>query len=74
VFERFYRIQGTPGDGTGLGLAIVKEVAQRHGASLSIETPDVGGSGTRVVVRFPRTTAPPAPAASDRRARPTAEV
>jgi two-component system sensor histidine kinase TctE len=53
VFERFYRIQGTPGDGTGLGLAIVKEVAQRHGASLHIETPEGGPSGTRVVVRFP---------------------
>ena len=53
VFERFYRIQGTPGHGTGLGLAIVKEVAQRHGASLSIETPEGGTRGTRVVVRFP---------------------
>jgi two-component system sensor histidine kinase TctE len=75
VFERFYRIQGTPGDGTGLGLAIVKEVAQRHGASLSIETPDAGRSGTRVVVRFPAAT-PSAPesANSERRARPTAEV
>ncbi|HTS23393.1 MAG TPA: sensor histidine kinase [Casimicrobiaceae bacterium] len=60
VFERFYRIQGTPGDGTGLGLAIVKEVAQRHGASLHIETPESGRSGTRVVVRFPPT-APQAP-------------
>jgi two-component system sensor histidine kinase TctE len=59
VFERFYRIQGTPGDGTGLGLAIVKEVAQRHGASLHIETPD-GDRGTRVIVRFPT----PAPAAA----------
>jgi two-component system sensor histidine kinase TctE len=53
IFERFYRIQGTPGDGTGLGLAIVKEVAQRHGASLQIESPAAGSSGTRVVVRFP---------------------
>jgi len=53
VFERFYRIQGSPGDGTGLGLAIVKEVAQRHGASLHIEAPDGGPCGTRVVVRFP---------------------
>jgi two-component system sensor histidine kinase TctE len=53
VFERFYRIQGTPGDGTGLGLAIVKEVAQRHGATLDIESPADGHSGTRVVVRFP---------------------
>ncbi len=54
VFERFYRIQGTSGDGTGLGLAIVKEVAQRHGASLLVETPDGGRGGTRVVVRFPQ--------------------
>ena len=75
VFERFYRLQGTPGDGTGLGLAIVKEVAQRHGATLSIETPDAGRSGTRVVVRFPPTNiSAPEPALPDRRARPTAEV
>ena len=58
--ERFYRIQGTPGDGTGLGLAIVQEVAQRHGASLSIESPEGGHSGTRVVVRFPPPGPPPA--------------
>src|SRR5258708_21361344 len=55
VFERFYRVQGTPGDGAGLGLAIVKEVAPRHRGALQIET--LGGSGnergTRVVVRFP---------------------
>jgi signal transduction histidine kinase len=59
VFERFYRIQGTPGDGTGLGLAIVKEVAQRHGASLHIETPEAA-RGTRVVVRFPAPEVQPA--------------
>jgi two-component system sensor histidine kinase TctE len=53
VFERFYRIQGTPGDGAGLGLAIVKEVAQRHRAVLHIETPDNGARGTRIVIRFP---------------------
>jgi len=53
VFERFYRLQGTRGEGTGLGLAIVKEVAQRHGASLHIETPENGERGTRVMVRFP---------------------
>jgi two-component system sensor histidine kinase TctE len=53
VFERFYRIQGTPGDGAGLGLAIVKEVAQRHRAGLQIESPDGSGRGTRIVIRFP---------------------
>jgi signal transduction histidine kinase len=55
VFERFYRIQGTPGDGAGLGLAIVKEVVQRHHAALHIEPPDQGGHGTRIVIRFPAT-------------------
>jgi two-component system sensor histidine kinase TctE len=53
VFERFYRIQGSPGDGAGLGLAIVKEVAQRHRAALQVESPNGNGQGTRVVVRFP---------------------
>jgi len=52
VFERFYRIDGSPGDGSGLGLAIVKEVVDRHGAALSIETPEQG-NGTRILVLFP---------------------
>jgi signal transduction histidine kinase len=54
VFERFYRIQGTPGDGAGLGLAIVKEVALRHRGTLRIEKPDGNkGQGTRIVILFP---------------------
>jgi two-component system sensor histidine kinase TctE len=53
VFERFYRVQGTPGDGAGLGLAIVKEVAQRHRAALQVEPRDENAGGTRVVIRFP---------------------
>jgi len=55
VFERFYRIQGTPGDGAGLGLAIVKEVALRHHGALRIEKPNDNdkGGGTRIVIRFP---------------------
>jgi len=58
VFERFYRIQGTPGDGAGLGLAIVKEVALRHRGVLRIERPngDDQGRGTRIVIRFPAAT------------------
>ena len=49
VLERFYRIQGTPGDGAGLGLAIVNEVAQRHRATLQIESAD--GPTTLVRIR-----------------------
>ena len=36
VFERFYRILGTPTTGSGLGLAIVREIAQQHGATVEI--------------------------------------
>jgi two-component system sensor histidine kinase TctE len=36
VFERFYRILGTPSTGSGLGLAIVREIAQQHQALVDI--------------------------------------
>ncbi|MFX8176312.1 sensor histidine kinase, partial [Acinetobacter baumannii] len=36
VFERFYRILGTPSTGSGLGLAIVREIAQQHEAIVEI--------------------------------------
>jgi two-component system sensor histidine kinase TctE len=52
VRERFYRMPGTQGAGTGLGLAIVNEIATLHGAQLEIGA-GIGGSGTRVAVRFP---------------------
>lgn len=51
VFERFYRIVGTPGNGSGLGLSIVKEVANAHDASISIE-PGFGSLGTTFAVEF----------------------
>lgn len=56
VFQPFYRALGTEVDGSGLGLAIVREIAQQHGAEVSIE--DVRASpadarGTRITVRFP---------------------
>ena len=37
VFQPFYRALGTNVDGSGLGLAIVKEIAERHGATVSVE-------------------------------------
>lgn len=36
VFERFYRVLGTQQEGCGLGLAIVQEIAERHGATVSV--------------------------------------
>jgi len=52
IFERFYRTEGTSGQGTGLGLAIVKEVAERHGANISVNSATAQG-GTRFRVSFP---------------------
>ena len=50
VFERFFRLQGTPGEGAGLGLAIVHEVAELHGARVQID--HAPGSGARVTMAF----------------------
>jgi two-component system sensor histidine kinase TctE len=58
VFERFYRVRGTRGEGTGLGLAIVREIAHRHGAVVTLRTPDER-QGTVFRVTFP--SAPAAP-------------
>ena len=54
VFQPFYRALGTEVDGSGLGLAIVREIAERHDASVSIESthPRSPMPGTRVSVRF----------------------
>ncbi|HET9112957.1 MAG TPA: sensor histidine kinase [Burkholderiales bacterium] len=53
VLERFYRVDGSPGNGCGLGLAIVKEIVRQHNAELQISDPDAG-MGTRMIVRFPK--------------------
>jgi two-component system sensor histidine kinase TctE len=50
VFERFYRIEGTPGEGSGLGLAIVKEVVDRHSGTLSVQSGVA--SGTKIIAKF----------------------
>ncbi len=51
VVERFYRIEGSPGNGCGLGLSIVTEIARQHRATLTIVTP-ASGVGTCMVVSF----------------------
>ena len=52
VLERFFRGSNARGDGSGLGLAIVKEVAQLHGATLTIDS-GPAGKGTSVRLTFP---------------------
>jgi two-component system sensor histidine kinase TctE len=64
VFQPFYRSLETTVDGSGLGLAIVMEVAQRHGASVSVADarPRSGETarnpGALFTVRLPREMAP----------------
>jgi two-component system, OmpR family, sensor histidine kinase TctE len=57
VFQPFYRALGTDVDGSGLGLAIVKEIADKHGATVTIgdAVPAHGGEpahGALFSVRF----------------------
>ena len=57
VFDRFFRASdAAPETGNGLGLAIVKVIAERHGATLSLDRSTRLG-GLKVEVRFPRTLA-----------------
>lgn len=51
VFDRFYRRNASDEDGTGLGLTIVRGVAQRHGATLTLDDSALGG--LRVSLRLP---------------------
>jgi len=59
VFRPFYRALDTQVDGSGLGLAIVAEVAQRHGAEVTVADarPRSGATaaapGALFTVRFP---------------------
>jgi two-component system sensor histidine kinase TctE len=56
VFHPFYRASSADIDGSGLGLAIVREVAQQHGAEVTLadaQSRSAGGPGTLVTVRFP---------------------
>jgi two-component system heavy metal sensor histidine kinase CusS len=50
VFDRFYRIENSPG-GTGLGLAIVQSIMRLHGGAATIQSEL--GQGTTVTLKFP---------------------
>ena len=54
VFQPFYRALGTNVDGTGLGLPIVREIADQHGASVTVldTHPGQPRPGARFIVRF----------------------
>lgn len=48
VYERFYRIPGSPGNGCGLGLSIVREIAELHGATVQLAAGESGGLRARI--------------------------
>jgi two-component system sensor histidine kinase TctE len=52
IFDRFYQVRAGGKEGSGLGLSIVKEVAERHGAEISVGA-GANGIGTRIRVSFP---------------------
>ena len=72
MFRPFYRALGTKVDGSGLGLAIVREIAQRHGAEVTVADarPRSGATaatpGALFTVRFPLHGAAAAPATGAR--------
>ncbi|MGH6608977.1 MAG: ATP-binding protein [Burkholderiaceae bacterium] len=51
VFDRFYRGRDAAPGGSGLGLAIVRQIADMHGASVTIGS-NAGGQGAEVTVTF----------------------
>ena len=50
IFERFFTTDADR-NGTGLGLAIVKSVAEAHGGTIALESPDDGGALFRMTLR-----------------------
>ena len=56
IFEPFYRTLGSNVDGSGLGLPIVREIAQRHGATVSVDLAHPGQNppGACFTIRFAR--------------------
>lgn len=50
IFDKFYRIPGTPTGGTGLGLSIVKSIVEAHGGSLSVDSAPSGGARFNVIL------------------------
>ncbi len=60
LFDKFYRVPGTPAGGTGLGLSIVKGFVEAMGGTVRAENQDEGGA--LFTISFPRVPQPELPA------------
>lgn len=63
IFDKFYRVPGTPSGGTGLGLSIVKSIVELHHGHIRYEnrTP----RGARFIVELPVGKSPAVPPESE---------
>lgn len=59
LFEKFYRVPGSPTGGTGLGLSIVKSIVELHRGTIRVENRQQGGAS--FIVMLPLEEQPRAP-------------
>jgi two-component system sensor histidine kinase KdpD len=52
IFQKFYRIPGSPAGGTGLGLSIVRAIVESHGGEVWVEPRHASETGSRFVVKL----------------------
>ena len=69
IFDRFYRVPGTPGRGSGIGLSLVARIASLHDAQCEVG-PGLGGRGFGITLYFQLASS--GPAASQPPSRPAA--
>jgi two-component system sensor histidine kinase KdpD len=60
IFERFYRVPGTPSGGVGLGLWLVRNILEMHGGKISVANRP--GGGAIFTMQFPVERQPELPA------------
>jgi two-component system sensor histidine kinase KdpD len=54
IFDKFFRVAGSPPGGTGLGLSIVKSIVELHGGSIAYEPQVPHGAGFVILLPFER--------------------
>ncbi len=60
IFEKFYRVPGSPTGGTGLGLSIVKSIVELHKGTVRVEPH--APQGSCFIIELPLEKQPPMPA------------